>query len=116
MAFDGRLTGPFTVVCSSAEREVWLRQRLTGIGASEIAAVMNCNRYEAALRVYARKIGAIGIHEDPAGEAAYWSSRLERIVAGLGGAMRVSPNGAENQAVTRLFTMTRTRDGSNASE
>lgn len=81
MPFDGRLKGPFTVVCSSADRDHWLRQRLTGIGASEIAAVMNSNRYEAALRVYARKIGAIGIDEDPAGEAAYWGSRLERIVA-----------------------------------
>lgn len=81
MAFDGRFTGPFTVVCSSADRDSWLQQRLTGIGASEISAVMGVNRYEAALKVYARKIGAIGIDEDDAGEPAYWGSRLERIVA-----------------------------------
>jgi putative phage-type endonuclease len=81
MAFDGRLNGPFTVVCSSGDRDLWLQQRLTGIGASEISAVMGCNRYEAALHLYARKIRALGVGEDEIGEPAYWGSRLERLVA-----------------------------------
>lgn len=81
MPFDGRFSGPFSIVCSSGDREVWLQQRLTGIGASEISAVMGANRREAALRVYARKIGALGIDDDDAGEPAYWGSRLERVVA-----------------------------------
>lgn len=81
MAFDGQFTGPFTIVCSSADRDNWLKLRLTGIGASEISAVMGVNRYEAALMVYARKLGSIGLAEDDAGEPAYWGSRLERIVA-----------------------------------
>lgn len=81
MPFDGRFTGPFTVVCSSADRDSWLQQRLTGIGASEISAVMDSNRHEAALKVYARKIGALSIEDDEPEEPAYWGSKLERIVA-----------------------------------
>src|SRR5262245_47569975 len=71
----------YDVVCDSADREVWLAARLTGIGASESAAVLGESRWSSPLKVYAEKIGVIEHDPDEQLEAQYWGSRLERIVA-----------------------------------
>lgn len=81
VANDGqRLQGPFEVVCSTDDRGEWLRERVGGIGASEMAAVMGLYKYSSALEVYARKIGAFDLSNDDVGEPAYWGTQLEELV------------------------------------
>lgn len=74
------LTQPYEVLGSTEDRETWLKLRLGGIGASEMAAVMGLYRYSSALEVYARKIGALERGDDDVGEPAYWGNQLEALV------------------------------------
>jgi putative phage-type endonuclease len=53
--------------------------RSTGIGASEIAAVVGLNRYRGPIDVYARKLNLIP--DEEAGEPAQWGNRLEQVIA-----------------------------------
>lgn len=55
-----------------------LALRKTGIGASEIGAVVGLNPYAGPLDVYLRKLDLI---EDDAGEAAEWGHLLEPLIA-----------------------------------
>lgn len=60
-------------------RSDWLAQRRTGIGGSDVAAILGLSKYRSPLDVYKDKIG-----ETPDGEqsqAAYWGTKLEDIVA-----------------------------------
>lgn len=60
-------------------RAEWLAQRRTGIGGSDVAAVLGLSKYKSPLDVYNDKIG-----ETPDGEtsqAAYWGTKLEDVVA-----------------------------------
>lgn len=60
-------------------RAEWLAQRRTGIGGSDVAAVLGLSKYKSPLDVYNDKIG-----ETPDGEtsqAAYWGTKLEDAVA-----------------------------------
>lgn len=41
------------------DREKWLRERRTGIGASEIAAVLGLSRFKTALQIYKEKVGEL---------------------------------------------------------
>lgn len=45
-------------------REAWLQERQTGIGASEIAAVLGLSKFRTALEVYERKVGELPIEDD----------------------------------------------------
>jgi putative phage-type endonuclease len=72
---------PYEVIGDSANRAAWLHARADGIGASEMPAVMGESKYDSALSVYARKIGAVVEDGDSCSEAAYWGLRLEKIVA-----------------------------------
>lgn len=60
-------------------RAQWLAQRRTGIGGSDVAAVLGLSRYKSPLDVYDDKIGAK--EETEQSQAAYWGSQLEDIVA-----------------------------------
>lgn len=71
---------PYEVVCSSEDRDAWLRARRTGIGASEVAAVFGESRWKSAIELYADKIGGERT-DDEATEAQFWGLRLERIIA-----------------------------------
>lgn len=71
----------YEVVCDSADREAWLAARLTGIGASESAAVLGESRWNSPLKLYAEKVGIIEHDPEQQAEAQYWGSRLERLVA-----------------------------------
>ena len=60
-------------------RAEWLAQRRTGIGGSDVAAILGLSKYRSPLDVYKDKIG-----ETPDGEqsqAAYWGTKLEDVVA-----------------------------------
>lgn len=75
------MTEPYDIVCDSADRDAWMKYRLTGIGASEIAAVLGESHWSAAIKLYAEKTG----HEQDAEEteAQFWGLRLERIIANV---------------------------------
>lgn len=60
-------------------RDAWLAQRRTGIGGSDVAAILGLSKYKSPLDVYNDKTG-----QTPDGEqsqAAYWGTKLEDIVA-----------------------------------
>lgn len=69
----------FTVVCNSRDRDAWLEARRTGIGASEMAAVLGLDKYLSEVELFLRKTGQAP--EDESGEAAEWGLRLESIIA-----------------------------------
>lgn len=61
-------------------KQEWLEERKTYIGGSDLGAIIGCNTFRTALDVYFEKT-AEGIAEDTAGEAAYWGTVLEDVVA-----------------------------------
>lgn len=71
----------YEVIGDSAARAEWLALRNSGIGASEMPAIMGLSTWESAVHVYARKVGAIPVDDDEPSEAAYWGTTLERLVA-----------------------------------
>lgn len=73
------MSDAYDVVCSSEDRARWLDLRSTGIGASEIAAVLGESRWKSPLALYAEKTGESSESSD--NEAMFWGLRLERIVA-----------------------------------
>jgi putative phage-type endonuclease len=58
-------------------RQGWLRARRTGIGASEIAAILGESRWGDAGTVYARKVA---LPDDAEGEWLEWGLRLEPVI------------------------------------
>lgn len=60
-------------------REDWLKWRKRGIGGSDAAAIAGLNRWKSPLMVYLDKTGQIEDQEP--GEAAYWGTVLEDVVA-----------------------------------
>ena len=64
---------------TSSERLEWLKARQTGIGGSDVAAILGLNRYKSPLDVYNAKIGDVS--NDGESHAAYWGTQLEDIVA-----------------------------------
>lgn len=76
------MSATFEVIGDSSNREEWLKARELGIGASEMAAVMNSSRFDSAISVYARKLKVLTEESStPPSEAAYWGLRLEKLVA-----------------------------------
>ncbi len=53
--------------------------RATGIGASEIAAVVGLSRYKKPVDIWARKLHLVP--DEEAGEPARWGNRLEQVIA-----------------------------------
>lgn len=64
---------------TSAERLEWLKNRQTGIGGSDVAAILGLSRYKSPLDVYNNKVGEVSYSEQS--QAAYWGTQLEDIVA-----------------------------------
>jgi putative phage-type endonuclease len=58
-------------------RQDWLRARRTGIGASEIAAILGESRWGDAGTIYARKVATT---DDAEGEWLEWGLRLEPVI------------------------------------
>ena len=63
------------------DRAVWLALRRTGIGSSDMAAVLGMSKYRSELDVYLDKVGETPIDDDETSEAAHWGNLLEHIVA-----------------------------------
>ncbi len=63
------------------DRELWLTLRRTGIGSSDMGAVLGMSRYRSELDVWADKVAETPLDSDDAGEAALWGNLLEDIVA-----------------------------------
>lgn len=61
-------------------RADWLAYRRTGIGGSDAAALLGLHPYRTALDLYLDKVG-LTPDDDTAGEAAYWGTMQEPLVA-----------------------------------
>lgn len=61
------------------DRAAWLEARRTGIGGSDVAAILGISPYRSPLDVYLDKIGAAKPLQD--NEPMYWGRRLEDVVA-----------------------------------
>lgn len=57
----------------------WLKLRQSGIGGSDISAILGENPYKTAYDLYQEKVGEIS--ETPMSEPAYWGTILEDVVA-----------------------------------
>lgn len=60
-------------------RDAWLAQRRTGIGGSDVAAILGLSKFKSPLDVFKGKIGETPDVEQS--QAAYWGTKLEDIVA-----------------------------------
>lgn len=60
-------------------RDDWLKERTKGIGGSDVATVLGLNPYKTPLELWEEKTGKT--EGKPAGEAAYWGTQLEDLVA-----------------------------------
>lgn len=78
MSAAEKLTQPFEIVCDTTVRQDWLDERMSGIGASEIAMVLGVapESWGNALSLYAQKIGKLERNLDDV-EAVYWGNKLE---------------------------------------
>ena len=61
------------------ERDAWLQERTKGIGGSDVATVLGLNPYKTPLSLWEEKTGKT--KGSQAGEAAYWGTTLEDVVA-----------------------------------
>lgn len=69
------------IVLTSTENlpyEDWLAYRKKGIGGSDASIVCGVNRYRSPVELWMNKTGQL--HEEEAGEAAYWGTQLESLV------------------------------------
>jgi putative phage-type endonuclease len=71
----GRLILP-----ADADRAAWLTARRSGLGSSDVAAILGISRYGNALSVYHDKTGALPLESDDS-EPALWGRLLEENVA-----------------------------------
>lgn len=63
---------------NAPDREAWLAQRSTGIGGSDVAAVLGLSKWRTPLQVYQEKRGELG--PSPDNEAMRWGRYLEPAV------------------------------------
>lgn len=66
-------------VTKGLPREEWLKLRTRGIGGSDAAAVVGMNPWKSKVAVFLEKTGQI--ESEVSGEAAYWGTTLEDVVA-----------------------------------
>jgi len=75
------VTKPYDVICKAQDRELWLKERNKGIGASDIAAVLGISPWSTPLKLWGEKTGMVPADEDNVSEAMEWGNRLEPLVA-----------------------------------
>lgn len=69
------------IILASTENlpyEDWLEYRKLGIGGSDASVVCGINRYKSPVELWMNKTGQL--HDEEAGEAAYWGTQLETLV------------------------------------
>lgn len=59
----------------------WLKARQSGIGGSEIAAIVGLNQYTTPMQVWESKVNPVVEDDDSANEPMYWGTTLEDVVA-----------------------------------
>lgn len=57
----------------------WLKQRQSGIGGSEIAAIVGLNQYKTPMQVWESKVNPV--QDEETSQPAYWGTVLEDVVA-----------------------------------
>lgn len=62
------------------DRLAWLKARQTGIGGSDVSAIMGLNRWKSPIDIWVEKTTTV--QDDEPSEAAYWGTVLEDVVAG----------------------------------
>lgn len=70
---------PTVVSTLDMTREQWLAVRRQGLGGSDAASVMGMNPWKSPMMVYLEKRGEV--EDQEVGEAAYWGTALEAIIA-----------------------------------
>jgi putative phage-type endonuclease len=94
---------PYEEVIGADDREAWLEARQTGIGASEISAVLGANPFKSATELYLEKTGAVAAPDLSDNDAVYWGNVHEQnIVAAFEGRYAHIP-------VTRAQALLRSR-------
>ena len=68
----------FDVICTSTDREKWLKERLNGVGSSDAPCILSISRFKSPFSIYAVKIGADDSTIDPM--LAKWGHRCEPFV------------------------------------
>lgn len=58
----------------------WLKGRQTGIGGSEIAAIVGLNQFKTPMQIWESKVNPI-VEDNATSEPAYWGNTLEEVVA-----------------------------------
>ncbi len=66
-------------IVNAPDRSAWLAERRTGIGGSDIAAILGVSPYRTAVDVWMDKTGRA--EPQPESEAMYWGNVLEDVVA-----------------------------------
>lgn len=66
---------------NKATREEWLEFRKSGIGGSDMAAILGLSNYRSALDVWMDKTGRTIPSKDDGNRFTYWGTKLESIVA-----------------------------------
>lgn len=74
------VSGPFELVCRVDDEKAWRRARLTGLGASDMAAVLGEDPHKSALKIYAEKVGRIDGDDLADVEAVEWGKELEPVI------------------------------------
>ncbi|HQV23796.1 MAG TPA: YqaJ viral recombinase family protein, partial [Agitococcus sp.] len=64
---------------TSQPRIDWLKGRQTGIGGSEIAAIVGLNQYRTPMQVWESKVNPV--QDEETSQPAYWGTVLEDVVA-----------------------------------
>jgi putative phage-type endonuclease len=69
----------YDIICKADDPQ-WLEHRKTGIGASEMAAILGESPYKSALEIYAVKVGDIDPLDRSDREWIHWGHKLESII------------------------------------
>lgn len=65
---------------TSQSRIDWLKGRQSGIGGSEIAAIVGLNQYTTPMQIWESKVNPV-VEDNTTSEPAYWGNVLEEVVA-----------------------------------
>ncbi|MDP2662100.1 MAG: YqaJ viral recombinase family protein [Dehalococcoidia bacterium] len=71
----------YDILCRQSDKQRWLELHNTGIGASEIAAVLGEHPYQSNLRVWGEKATLLQARDLSDREPVYWGLVLEPVVA-----------------------------------
>lgn len=61
-----------------ANRQEWLQLRQTGIGGSDVSAIIGLNPYKTPVQVFLEKVSPVAEHDD--NEAMFWGRKLEPLL------------------------------------